>query len=185
MPMTAIPPPAVVVIISCPGLPAASVEKSITDPVESWVSQATGVQRVESRSRNGVSVVTISFKPGNSAGSNGSLEDVPRVLPLDFVAAGFVLGADEIAFAFDIANLRTVEGGFSSERDIAAITVNRWSHGYSYAPNSLFDGEDYEEMAALARKPYQRVAIANSDAGGDAYAHLAIDQAARAVRELS
>ena len=28
------------------------------------------------------------------------------------------------------------------------------------------------------------VAIANSDAGGDAYAHLAIDQAARAVREL-
>ena len=25
-------------------------------------------------------------------------------------------------------------GGFSSARDIAAITVNRWSHGYAYAP---------------------------------------------------
>jgi len=23
-------------------------------------------------------------------------------------------------------------GGFSSARDIRAITVNRWSHGYSY-----------------------------------------------------
>jgi len=35
-----------------------------------------------------------------------------------------------------------------------------------------------------ARALVGRVAIANSDAGGDAYAHLAIDQAARAVREL-
>ena len=35
-----------------------------------------------------------------------------------------------------------------------------------------------------ARQPFGRVAIANTDAGGDAYAHLAIDQAARAVREL-
>jgi spermidine dehydrogenase len=76
-------------------------------------------------------------------------------------------------------------GGFESRRDIAAITVNRWPHGYGYVANTLFDGEDYEEMAALARKPYRRVAICNSDAGGDAYAHLAIDQAARAVRELS
>jgi hypothetical protein len=35
-----------------------------------------------------------------------------------------------------------------------------------------------------ARQACGRVAIANSDAAGDAYAHLAIDQAARAVREL-
>ena len=30
-------------------------------------------------------------------------------------------------------------GGFSSVRDIAAITVNRWPHGYGYVENSLFD----------------------------------------------
>jgi spermidine dehydrogenase len=36
----------------------------------------------------------------------------------------------------------------------------------------------------LARQPFGRVAIANSDAGGDAYAHLAINEAARAAREL-
>ncbi len=75
-------------------------------------------------------------------------------------------------------------GGFSSARDIAAITVNRWPHGYSYVANSLFDGADYESTVALARAPFGRVAIANSDAGGDAYAHIAIDQAERAVREL-
>jgi spermidine dehydrogenase len=75
-------------------------------------------------------------------------------------------------------------GGFSSARDIAAITVNRWPHGYGYVANSLFDGDDYEEITALARRPFGRIAIANSDAGGDAYAHIAIDQAERAVREL-
>ena len=76
-------------------------------------------------------------------------------------------------------------GGFSSARDIAAITVNRWPHGYGYVANSLFDEDDYETVLDRARQQAGRVAIANSDAGGDAYAHLAIDQAARAVRELT
>jgi len=76
-------------------------------------------------------------------------------------------------------------GGFSSARDIAAITVNRWSHGYSYVASTLFDGDDYEPVLVRARQKVGRVAIANTDAGGDAYAHLAIDQAARAVRELT
>jgi spermidine dehydrogenase len=76
-------------------------------------------------------------------------------------------------------------GGFSSGRDIAAITVNRWPHGYGYVANSLFDGDDYDNVLAQARLRVGRVAIANSDAGGDAYAHLAIEQAARAVRELT
>src|SRR5262249_25849578 len=36
-------------------------------------------------------------------------------------------------------------GGFASARDIAAITVNRWPHGYGYVANSLFDPDDYDE----------------------------------------
>jgi len=76
-------------------------------------------------------------------------------------------------------------GGLTSERDITAITVNRWPHGYGYVANSLFDPDDYEDrVLRVARQPFGRVAIANSDAGGDAYAHLAIDAAARAVQEL-
>jgi spermidine dehydrogenase len=71
-----------------------------------------------------------------------------------------------------------------SARDILAITVNRWTHGYGYVANSLFDGDDYQKTVELARQTVGRIAIANSDAGGDAYAHLAIDQAERAVREL-
>lgn len=75
-------------------------------------------------------------------------------------------------------------GGFESGRDIAAITVNRWSHGYSYMANPLFDGDDFDPTIEAARKPAGRVAIANSDAQWNAYAHAAIDEADRAVREV-
>jgi spermidine dehydrogenase len=76
-------------------------------------------------------------------------------------------------------------GGFSSARDIAAITVNRWPHGYSYVANALYDPDDYEDtVLKRARQKQGRVAIANTDAGGDAWLHYAIDQAERAVREL-
>lgn len=77
-------------------------------------------------------------------------------------------------------------GGFVSARDIAAITVNRWSHGYSYVENSLFDPEDnYEtEVLEVARETVENVAIANTDAGGDAWVHFAIEQADRAVKDL-
>jgi spermidine dehydrogenase len=76
-------------------------------------------------------------------------------------------------------------GGFTSVRDIAAITVNRWPHGYSYVANSLYDPDDYQEAVVnLARQRHGRVAIANTDSGGDAWAHFAIEQAERAVRDL-
>jgi spermidine dehydrogenase len=76
-------------------------------------------------------------------------------------------------------------GGFKSARDIAAITVNRWPHGYAYDANSLFDPPTpgpppYE----IARKRCGNVSIANSDAAWNAYTHEAIDQAWRAVNEL-
>jgi spermidine dehydrogenase len=76
-------------------------------------------------------------------------------------------------------------GGFDSGPDIAAITVNRWPHGYGYVANSLYDPDDYEEtVLRRARQTVGRVAIANSDSGGDAWAHMAIDQAERTVGEL-
>ncbi len=76
-------------------------------------------------------------------------------------------------------------GGFDHQRDIMALTVNRWSHGYSYYWNSLF--EDYEAgvaRGAAARAPIGKISLANSDTGFDAYAHTAMAEAARAVAEL-
>jgi spermidine dehydrogenase len=77
-------------------------------------------------------------------------------------------------------------GGFDPVRDITAITVNRWPHGYAYEYNPLFDA-DWTEGAAphvLGRARFGRIAIANSDAGAAAYTDSAIDQAHRAVQEL-
>jgi spermidine dehydrogenase len=76
--------------------------------------------------------------------------------------------------------------GFDSARDIEGITVNRWAHGYAYGYNPLFDPDwkEGEQPWVLGRKPFGRIAIANSDAGASAYTDCAIDQAYRAVSEL-
>ena len=77
-------------------------------------------------------------------------------------------------------------GGFDPARDITAITVNRWPHGYAYEYNPLFDPDWSEgnEPHAIGRAPFGRITIANSDAGAAAYTDSAIDQAYRAVQEL-
>ncbi|MYE85689.1 MAG: NAD(P)-binding protein [Gammaproteobacteria bacterium] len=76
--------------------------------------------------------------------------------------------------------------GFDADRDIEAITVNRWSHGYAYEYLGLYDPDwdDGQTPHELGRKPFGRISIANSDAEGSAYLHAAIDAAARAVNEL-
>jgi spermidine dehydrogenase len=74
--------------------------------------------------------------------------------------------------------------GFDATRDIAAIHVYRWGHGYAYHFNSLYDGPRELEAASQARQRAGDVAIANSDAAWAAFAPSAIDEAARAVAEL-
>jgi spermidine dehydrogenase len=80
-------------------------------------------------------------------------------------------------------------GGFDPNSDIAAITVNRWAHGYSYWYDDM-DDWTYEDRNderyphVQGRKPRGRIAIANSDAGASAIIHQAIAQAHRAVEEL-
>src|SRR5277367_286610 len=77
--------------------------------------------------------------------------------------------------------------GFDPARDVQGITVNRWAHGYAYSPNSLFDPDwpEGDQPWVVGRKPFGRIAIANSDAGASAYTDVAIDQAYRAVGELA
>jgi spermidine dehydrogenase len=77
-------------------------------------------------------------------------------------------------------------GGFDPARDIDAITVNRWPHGYAYEYNPMWD-LDWpvgQRPCDIARQRFGRIAIANSDAAAAAYTDQAIDQAFRAVREL-
>ncbi len=79
-------------------------------------------------------------------------------------------------------------GGFDPAADILGITVNRWPHGYAYQYNSLADPfwlEGGEQPCVAARRPYGRIAIANSDAAAYAYTDAAIDQGRRAIDDLT
>jgi multidrug efflux pump subunit AcrB len=54
--------PAVEVLTYFQGMPASSIEKTITNRIERWVNQAPGAAKVESKSVPGVSVVKIYFR---------------------------------------------------------------------------------------------------------------------------
>jgi spermidine dehydrogenase len=76
--------------------------------------------------------------------------------------------------------------GFDAGRDIHAITVNRWAHGYSYGPGRTWEPEyasEADKPWVRGRQPFGRIAIANSDAGAAANTDSAITHAHRAVTE--
>jgi spermidine dehydrogenase len=78
------------------------------------------------------------------------------------------------------------EGGFDAARDIEAITVNRWAHGYAYEYDSYSDRDlpQGPRPNEIGRKPFGNITIANSDSAARAYTDAAIDEAHRAVQEL-
>src|SRR5437667_7172614 len=83
--------PAVQVMTYYAGMPTSSIEKTITNRIERWTNQATGCQRVDSKSTLGVSVVRLYFR--DDIDGNGALTQVnslalgtlptlpPRTLP--------------------------------------------------------------------------------------------------------
>jgi spermidine dehydrogenase len=85
---------------------------------------------------------------------------------------------------------RTLEGGgFDPARDIEAITVNRWPHGYAYSYDTLNDPIEWALFApddrpcVIGRRRFGRISIANSDAAASTHTDSAIDEAHRAARE--
>jgi len=81
-------------------------------------------------------------------------------------------------------------GGFDARRDIAAITVNRWPHGYAYTYNSIYDPVEwvYSESpgrpCVIGRQPFGLVSIANSDAAASPHTDAAMLEGHRAVQEV-
>jgi spermidine dehydrogenase len=81
-------------------------------------------------------------------------------------------------------------GGFDPARDIAAITVNRWPHGYAYTYNSLYEPIEWvytssnDRPCVKARQPFGRITIANSDAAASPHTDAAFLEANRAVGEV-
>ena len=56
--------PAVMVVTTYTGMPAETIETDITNRLERWLSQASGLDHIESRSMIGVSMLNCFFEPG-------------------------------------------------------------------------------------------------------------------------
>ena len=81
-------------------------------------------------------------------------------------------------------------GGFDAARDIIAISVNRWPHGYAYTYNTLYDPMEWaftatdDRPCVRARQPFGSITITNPDAAASPHTDAAILEAHRAVQEV-
>ena len=79
------------------------------------------------------------------------------------------------------------QAGFDADRDISAITVNRWPHGYSYSNDLIWEPEwpnDESKPWIIGSRQYGRISIANSDAAASADTNAAITEGIRAANEM-
>ena len=90
MPVDLFPPinlPVVVVATFYSGMPPEDIEVDITNPLERFFTQASGIDHMESRSLLGVSIIKVFFQPGTNADadvtqlSNLALADLKRLPP--------------------------------------------------------------------------------------------------------
>jgi spermidine dehydrogenase len=109
--------------------------------------------------------------------------DQNRAGRADMLATPFAVSEREVR-----AQLQAMLGpaGFDHHRDILAITVNRWPHGYAYTYDTLGDPDlpERDRPHVIGRQPWGRIAIANADSAAQAFTNAAIDMAHRAVGEL-
>src|SRR6516225_12394884 len=79
--------PEVVVATFYSGMPPEDIETDITNPLERWFTQASGIDHMESRSLLGVSIIKVFFQPGTDADAdttqlaNLALADLKRLPP--------------------------------------------------------------------------------------------------------
>ena len=90
MPVDLFPPiniPVVMVATYYTGMPPVDIETSITNPLERWFTQASGLDHMESRSLLGVSLIKAIFQPGTdpdadvSQLANLAMADLKRLPP--------------------------------------------------------------------------------------------------------
>lgn len=101
-----------------------------------------------------------------------------------------ILGTPFETFEFHVKHQLSqalADHDFDAERDISAITVNRWPHGYAYSSELLWEPDyanEAEKPWVIGRQPVGRIHVANSDAGAKADTGVAMAQAHRAVTEI-
>ncbi|HUA83526.1 MAG TPA: efflux RND transporter permease subunit [Bryobacteraceae bacterium] len=130
MPVDLFPPinlPVVVVATFYNGMPPVDIETDITNPLERWFTQASGVDHTESRSLLGVSIIKAYFQPGTNADSdltqlsNLAMSDLKRLPPGTLPPTVLKMDASSLPVA-----LLTVKGQGLTEtqlHDISQFTI--------------------------------------------------------------
>jgi hydrophobe/amphiphile efflux-1 (HAE1) family protein len=108
-----------------PGAGPQDMEKSVTQPLERAVSAAPGVDRVESTSKQGTSLITIYFTYGTNL-DNAQFEVSQRIAR---VMAGLPPGIQQpVVFKFDITNIPVAQVAVNAEgmdeRSLYDLTYN-------------------------------------------------------------
>ena len=157
--------------VSCPGMYHTSMNLDQAENVGDYKSSESPDQPIL------VHMLRTPCQPGLSA------REQQRAGHYELLATPFEIFERNIREQF----VRVLGGsGFDPARDIEAITVNRWPHGYAYEYNPLWDPDwpEGKRPCDIARRRFGRITIANSDAAAAAYTDQAIDQGYRAVQEL-
>ena len=130
MPVDLFPPinlPVIVVATFYSGMPPVDVETDITNPLERWFTQASGVDHMESRSLLGVSIIKAYFQPGTDPDadltqlSNLAMSDLKRLPQGTLPPTVLKFDASSLPVA-----LLTVEGQGLTEtqlHDISQFTI--------------------------------------------------------------
>jgi multidrug efflux pump subunit AcrB len=130
MPVDLFPPinlPVIVVATFYNGMPPVDIETDITNPLERWFTQASGVDHTESRSLLGVSIIKAYFQPGTDADSdltqlsNLAMSDLKRLPPGTLPPTVLKFDASSLPVA-----LLTVKGQGLTEtqlHDISQFTI--------------------------------------------------------------
>ena len=200
----------------CPELPAAQAEairKAVKIPlvyiniaVRNWKAfESLGYHHLTVPQANILQSVSLDFPVSMGGYRYTQSSDRPTVLHGSYVPTMPDLGLDErsqhvegrkrlFALSFDefekdiaaVMSGALGPAGFDFERDVAAITVNRWPHGYAYEYNDLYDPPEWSRKSGphlVGAAQMGRISIANSDASAYAFVDGAIDAAHRAVTE--
>ncbi len=163
--------------INCPGMFFSSIGLSVPAAVGGYESAATPDEPIVVR-------MSLTARILEKAGSGLSPREQWRVSRTEL---------EQITFEMFERNIREQldrvlgPGGFDSERDIAAITINRWSHGYAPGSNELYDPDWSHRMDApwiVGRQQFGRITISNSDAAWVSLTNAAWQQSHRCVQEL-
>lgn len=149
--------PAVMVVTTYSGMPAETMEMDITNRLERWLSQASGLEHIESRSMVGVSILNCFFAPGFDP--NNALAQISTLVMSDlhYLPPGtlppIVMGYDPTAaLPVAVTTIHTPDLSLARIWDEANYTVRNQLNALPGAVAPVVFGGKYREIMTFLNR---------------------------------